>query len=107
MRRVVLSLVLCGVAGAVLAASPSRPGGQPTLNQGIFGLSLTKDDNAIFAPTRGLHIGDASACNLSVVFTSNPGVAVSIDSVQPGQSYPYSIVQLKAATTCTDVVGLW
>ena len=99
--------LLALVSVSSFAAQPTKPIGQPTLNQSQFGLSLTKDDVATFPPTRGLHIGDASACNLSVVFSTNPGVAVSINSVQPGQPYPYSIIQLKAATTCTDVVGLW
>jgi len=100
-------VVSLGLIAPAFAAGPTKPVGNPTLNQVIYGLPLTKDDTATFPPTRGLHIGDGTACNLSVVFASNPGVVVAIGSVQPGLSYPYSIVQLKAATTCSSVVGLW
>lgn len=94
-------------SAVALAAGPVPPSGWATINQSAYGLPLTKSDSTVLVPTRGVYIGDAAPCNLSVEFASNPGTAVAIDSVQPGLTYPFSISKLKAATTCADVVGLW
>ena len=105
--RFIIGLLLCGLVTTAAFADPVVPSGLAVLNQSLYGLPLTKSDTTVLVPTRGVYIGDAAPCNLSVEFAANPGTAVAVDSVQPGLTYPFSITKLKAATTCADVVGLW
>jgi hypothetical protein len=110
MPKFLVMLIVLGMLSLLKVAfadGPVKPSGTPMLDQGVYGSPITKDDTAIFPATRGFHVGDAASCNMSVVFALRPDLVVSINNVQPGQSYPYSITQLKAATTCTGIVGLW
>jgi hypothetical protein len=98
---------------AFLFAAPAlaqpAPSGQQVLNQGRSAVLLTPGDTTTITVTRGLHIGDAAACNISVVFANDSLTtgAVTLPNVQPGLSYPYSIKRLRATgTTCTHVTAL-
>jgi hypothetical protein len=100
----------------VLLASPawaqSKPTGEPTLNQGISGRTVTKSDATLLPGTRGLYVGDAAACNLAVVFQADnatgAGVAVTFSNVQPGSFLPLQVAKVMSTnTTCTSVVALY
>lgn len=96
--------VLLLVAVPALAQAP--PAGAPVLNQAGTARVLTPNDTTNFTPTRGLHIGDGTACDVSVIFTGDTD-PVTLPNMQPGLSYPYSIKRLRATgTTCTSVTGL-
>jgi hypothetical protein len=93
---------------AVALAQPA-PSGQAVLNQGRSADLLTPSDSTTITVTRGLHIGDAAACNISVVFSGDSLTtgAVTLPNLQPGMSYPYSIKRLRSTgTTCTHVTAL-
>lgn len=77
------------------------------LNQARKAAALTKSDATVYnPPTKALHIGDASACSLSVVLADD-SAAVTISNVQPGLVYSLAVKKLMAATTCAAVVGFW
>lgn len=83
------------------------PSGQPVLNQAVSAAAITPSDSTIFKQTRGLHVGDAAACAVKVMF-ANDSVAVVLSNLQPGGVYPYSIIRLYATggTTCAAVAAL-
>jgi hypothetical protein len=100
-----LAVFLC----AAPALAQPAPSGQATLNQGRSAALLVPGDSTTITATRGLHIGDAAACNIAVVFAGDSlsTGAVTLPNVQPGLSYPYSIKRLLATgTTCTSVHAL-
>lgn len=99
-------------AGAMLLGLPawaqSPPSGQPVLNQAVQGAVLTKSNSTIQKPTRALYIGDAAACNITVVFNNDGTTTTLLANVQPGSYLPLSVRQLMSTgTSCTSVVGLW
>lgn len=98
-------LCLCGwVAGAFAQAVPN---GQAVLNQGIGARALTKSDTVKILTTRGVFIGDATPCNIAVIFNGD-SAAVTLTNVQSGAAYPFSINQLMStSTTCATVFGLY
>jgi hypothetical protein len=102
-----MSLVLWAIViSAAMAQNP--PKGADTLNQGIQARLLTKSDTTVIQKTRGLFIGDAAACNLTVRFVGDTvAQAVALNNVQPGELLPIQIIQLMAATTCTTVVAIY
>lgn len=100
----VLAVLLILLAGPALAQT--QPAGQATLNQAIQSASLTKG-STVFAPTRGIYIGDATACDIAVKFRNDTN-AVTLTNVQPGAAYPFQIVNLASSgTTCTTVIALY
>jgi hypothetical protein len=104
-----LAVFLCAALAVVPALAQPAPSGQATLNQGRSATLLTPGDSTTITATRGLHIGDAAACNIAVVFSADSLTtgAVTLPNVQPGLSYPYSIKRLLATgTTCTHVTAL-
>ena len=99
--------LLGGIAAAVAQTAIAPLTGQPVLNQARQGRTLTASDTAFISPTRGVHIGDAAACAIAVVFTGD-SAAVTLSNEQPGSDHPYSIIKLMSTnTTCTSVVGLY
>ena len=95
------------IAGSVIAYTQTPPSGQLTLNQSNNVVALTKSDTTVLVPTKGLQIGDGSACNITVVGAAPGATAAQLANVQSGQILPLSIVKLTAATTCTTVSALY
>lgn len=96
-----------GASVAVAQTSIVPPSGQSVLNQARQGRLLTASDTTFIQATRGVHIGDASACNIAVVFNGD-SAAVTLANVQSGSDHPYSIVKLMSTnTTCTSVTALY
>jgi hypothetical protein len=93
---------------AVPAWAQTPPIGTPVINQGRSFELLTPNDSGTVVPTRGLHIGDAAACNISVVGAGDDLTAhVVLPNLQPGISYPFSIRRLRSMnTTCTSVTAI-
>lgn len=97
---------------ALLVTAPARaqmpPDGQPVLDQAVSIVALAANDTATFLPTRGLHVGDGSACDIKVTF-ANDSAAVVLTNLQPGGAYPYSIKQFYATggTSCTAILALY
>ncbi len=95
------------VCACGLSWAQSPPIGTPVLNQGISARLLTKSDTAYVLETRALFIGDATACNVALLF-NNDTAAVTFTNVQSGALLPFQIVKLMSAgTTCTSVVALY
>jgi len=104
-RRFVLAAI--AALFAVPALAQNTPSGQPTLNQARSALALTKSDSTALPQTRGIYIGDATACAVALLFVGDTA-AVTFSSAQPGTAYPFAITKLMSTnTTCADVVGLW
>lgn len=100
------ALLGSGVAYAVTAIV--APTGQPVLNQARQGVLLVKSNTTTFLPTRGIHIGDGTACDVTVRFVGdNASTFTALENMQPGSDHPYSIIQLGSATTCTAVEALY
>jgi len=99
-------LVIGGVAWA-----QQRPAGDASLNQAISARVVVKSDATVLTPTRGLYVGDAAACTLSLVFQADiatgTGTAVVFANVQPGSVLPFQVAKVMAATTCTAVTALY
>jgi hypothetical protein len=106
MRRALVLGGLWVLSIVITAWAQTPPTGQLTLNQASKFRAVTKSDTATIPPTRGLQIGDATACNLSIVGAQDTA-AVTISNVQSGQILPFSVTQVKAATTCSTVVALY
>jgi hypothetical protein len=105
MMRTVALITLLLLPSAALAQTV--PQGALSLNQASQFRALTKSDTATFPPTRGLHIGDASACNVAVIGAQDTA-AVTFNNVQSGQILPFSVTKLMSTnTTCATVTGLW
>ena len=104
-----LAAFLLPALASLPALAQPAPSGQAVLNQGRSAALLTPGDSTTITPTRGLHIGDAAACNIAVVFSGDSLTtgAVTLPNLQPGLSYPYSIKRLLATgTTCVSVTAL-
>jgi hypothetical protein len=94
---------------AFAQSGPFPPGGQPTLNQASQFVADTPSDTTILVPTRGLFIGNSTACNIAVVGAQgiSPS-AVTLSNVNAGQILPFSVVKVMATnTTCTGIVLLY
>lgn len=92
-----------------VALAQVPPTGTQTLNQAVSAQALTPGNSTTIVPTRGLHIGDAAACNIAVVFANDSLTtgAVTLPNVQPGIAYPYRIKRLLATgTTCVSITAL-
>lgn len=110
MNRYLLAALFAvvGAAAGIAATTAVRPVGAPMLNQALQGVSQTKSDTTVFTPTRGIHVSDGSACDVSVRFVGdNATTFTTLQNLQPGSDHPYSIIQLRAATTCTAIVLLY
>jgi hypothetical protein len=101
------------LAGTGIGIAQQPPSGALTLNQVLQFRAVTPSDTTILKPTRGLQIGNATACNIEVVgagdYTGVAGTgAVTLLNVQPGQFLPVSVVQvMNALTTCTNTFALY
>lgn len=106
-----LPIALLGMLLPTLGWAQNKPTGDGTLNQAISARTVTKSDATILPGTRGLYVGDAAACALSVVLQADnatgAGVAVTLSNVQPGSFLPLQVAKVMAATTCTSVVALY
>jgi hypothetical protein len=107
MKRAALGLVLGLLSSAAFGQQLLSPSGQPVLNQGVNARALTKSDSTIFLVTRGVFIGDATACNIAVLFVADAN-PVTLTNVQSGQTYPFQIIKLMSTgTTCATVFALY
>ena len=87
--------------------APAPPSGQPVFNQALAARLLTPSDTTILTTTRGLYIGDATACNVAVRMVQDSS-AVTFTNVPSGTLLPFSVVQVMASnTSCATVVGLY
>ena len=66
--------------------------------------AVTPADSDLSFITRGIYIGGSG--NLVVVMAGT-GATVTFNSVSAGIVYPIMASQIKAATTCTNVVALY
>lgn len=105
-NAVLISLALWGlIISAALAQMP--PSGQAVLNQAVAARLLTKSDTTKVLVTRGIFIGDATACNVAIVMNQDTA-AVTFTNVQSGAVYPYQIIMLMSTnTTCATVIALY
>jgi hypothetical protein len=95
------------IAGISFAYAQSRPQGNGTLNQAIQARLLVKSDSTTYQFTRGLFIGDATACNVAILFEKDTA-PVTFTNVQSGALLPFSVTKLMSSgTSCTAVYGLW
>lgn len=101
-----LSLALwAGILSPAFAQLP--PSGQSVLNQGYQARRLTKSDTTAVPVTRGIFIGDGTACDVALLFNGDTS-PVTFPNVQSGAIYPFSIIKLMSAnTTCTVVNALY
>jgi hypothetical protein len=105
-----LVLLLLAVTSAAWAQSP--PTGYASLNQAISARAVTKSDATLLPGTRGLYVGDATPCNLALVFKADnatgAGVAVTVSNVQPGSLLPFQVAKVMSTnTTCSSVLALY
>lgn len=107
MKAFALLIALFSVGTAFAQSQPQPPAGAPVLNQGISAVAVTPSDTTVLVPTRALFNGNATACNISVVFYTS-GTAVVFNNVQAGQILPIAVMQVKStATTCSNIVALY
>ena len=100
---VLLALVV--VCGTALAQAP--PQGTAVFNQAIGARALTKSDSTVLRITRGIFIGDATACNVALILKGDTA-AVTFTNVQSGAILPFSVTKLMSTgTTCASVIALY
>ena len=68
------------------------------------GVAVTKSDDTVLAPTRGLFVGGTG--NLTVDFADGT-VNVLLTAPVVGTILPISVVKVKAATPATAIVALY
>lgn len=69
-------------------------------------VAITKSDSTVYSPPlRAIYVGDGSACAVTLSPASG-GSDVVFSSEQPGATIPVSALKIKAATTCTTLIGL-
>ena len=68
------------------------------------GVAVTKSDDTVLAPTRGLYVGGAG--DLTVDFADGT-TNIVIKAPPVGSLLPISVVKVKAATTATLIVALY
>jgi hypothetical protein len=71
----------------------------------VGGAAVTKSDATVLAPTRSLWVGGTG--DLTVCFHKAPTAAVALVGVPAGTMLPICVVQVRAATTATDIVALY
>ena len=99
--------VLIGVVVGIAATTAVPPIGTPVLNQARQGVAVTKNDTTVFTPTRGVYIGDGTACDIAVRFVGdNATTFTTLQNVQPGAAYPFSIIMLRSTNTSCAAVSL-
>ena len=95
------------VAIGIAATTAVPPVGAPVLNQARQGVAVTKSDTAVFTPTRGVYIGDGTACDIAVRFVGDNATTFTVlQNVQPGGAYPFSIIMLRSTSTSCAAVSL-
>ena len=67
-------------------------------------VSITKSDSTVFAATRGLYVGVTG--DLVVLFAGDTAT-VTLKNVAAGVTHPWSVTKVMAATTATDIVGIY
>lgn len=68
------------------------------------GRPVTKSDSTVLPVTRALWVGGDG--DLSLVFEDG-GSPVTIKAAKAGTVLPFRVVQVRAATTATDIVALY
>ena len=95
------------IAAISLVWAQAPPAGTATFNQVLDGRLLTKSNSTVFPVTRGLLIGDATVCNIAVLF-KNSSAPLTMTNVATGIPMPFSVKKLMSAgTTCTAVYALY
>ncbi len=107
-QRAILGLAL---AAGCLGPAWAQGGGQTnpvyTFNQALSARAVTKSDTTVLVATRALAIGDATACNIAVLFLNDTS-PITFLNVQSGQILPFSVTKVMSAnTTCTAVTALY
>ncbi len=78
-----------------------------TINQATQALAITPTNSAKFPATKGLYIGDASACTLVMKLRLDTS-AQTWSNIQPGSILPIEVVDIEAtSTTCTVILALY
>ena len=97
------------ISAALAATTPAPPSGQAVYNQAKNARSITPSDSAFLTATKGLFVGDATACNVALVLNGDStALAVTFTNVQSGALLPFSVIQvMSTGTTCATVIGLW
>lgn len=67
-------------------------------------VAITKSDSTVFAATRGLYVGVTG--DLVVLFAGDTAT-VTLKNVAAGVTHPWSVTKVMAATTATDIVGIY
>jgi hypothetical protein len=92
--------LLCTVALAQTV--DFQPGNNPVVNQARKGVAVTYSDTVNIAVTRGLYNGNATACDIAVLFNGDTTNTITLKNVPSGATLPYQIVRVKnSATTCS------
>ncbi len=99
---------VCMIAAAHAQRPPGPPTGQAVFNQAISARAVSLSDTVnLTSMTRGIFIGDATACNVALIFSSDTA-AVTFTNVQSGTVYPFSVYRVMSTnTTCVAVVALY
>ena len=66
--------------------------------------AVTPSDNDLSFITRGVYVGGSGDL---VVLMAGTGDTVTFANVSPGAVYPIMVSQIRATTTCTNVVALY
>jgi hypothetical protein len=83
-----------------------KPGQNPESNQAYSAAAITPSDTVKILVTRGIYVGDAAACNITMTLNGDT-VAVLFSNAQPGQILPFQAILVKATgTTCASLVAL-
>lgn len=69
-----------------------------------FAAAVTKSDSTVLTTTRALFVGGAG--NLSVVMAGD-GATVVFTGVIAGTYLPIRVTKVLAATTATNITGVW
>ncbi len=106
-KRTILGLVLTLGISSAWAQGGGQTNPMYTFNQALSARVVTKSDTTVLVPTRALSIGDATACDIAVIFL-NDTAPIIFHNRQSGSLLPFSVTKVMSAdTTCSDIVVLY
>jgi hypothetical protein len=89
------------------AFAQTTPYGDSVLNQAVQARAVTPNDSTALAETRALFNGNATACNIAVIFVNDTS-AVTFSNVQSGALLPFAVTKVMSTnTTCSSIVALY
>ena len=101
--RIIIGLMLGFFCTSAFAQGSDFNTNQDTVvDQAYRGVTQTYNDTTKFKVTRGFYNGNATACDVGVIFNGAATTVITLKNVPSGATMPYQIIALRSSeTTCS------